>query len=143
MMLLAGALLGCGLLERVADCQSIVSRVNSGLATLSVQVPDAGQDPDAYETIAASYENLANDLEALSPRNAELKRSLGSYSDVLLRAAKHSRSYATELAKPERDSQKRQKRRRARLDRIRTLTKADVSRESSVVRKLNSVCHPK
>jgi hypothetical protein len=66
---------------------------------------------------------------------------VASYREVTERAAKHSRSYSEALAGTPR-SKKERADHEARLTRIRAQAKGDLTKEATVVRKLNAVCHP-
>jgi hypothetical protein len=142
---LAGFLLlgapGCGALERVNACQEVVDTVNSGLAELQVQVPDAGSSPAAYQEIADAYEALGKRLTELSPSDAALAKAVAGYRELTERAARQSRNYAEALAGAARSRRERRDK-EARLARLRNQAKADLAREATVIRKLNSVCHP-
>lgn len=143
---MAGALLllgttSCGALKRVHDCQVVIETVNAGLADLYVQVPDAGTSPAAYAEIADSYDALGKRLGELAPSDTALAKALGGYRELAERAARQSRNYSEALAAEARS--KRQRRdKESRLNRIRTQAKSDLAREVTVIRKLNSVCHP-
>ena len=132
---------GCGALERVHECEAVIETVNSGLENIYVQLPDAGTSAPAYEEIALAYEALIRRIDALAPKDSSLERALASYKEVAERAAKHSRSFSEELATRAKSPGER-KSKDARLKRIRNLAKADLTRETSVVRKLDSLCHP-
>lgn len=131
----------CGALGRVHECQEVVEAVNTGLAELHVEVPDAGADAAAYARIADTYEALNQRLTALAPSDATLAKALDGYLEVTQRAAKNSRSYSEALT-ARGGSKKERADRDTRLTRIRTQAQTDLSREAQVVRKLNSVCHP-
>lgn len=132
---------GCGALKRVHECEAVIETVNAGLDDIHVQVPDAGASSAAYEQIAVAYEELTKRIDQLQVEDAALGRALGSYREIAERAAKHSRSFAAELATKAKSKGAR-KSKEARLNRIRALAKGELAREASVVRKLNALCHP-
>jgi hypothetical protein len=132
---------GCGAVKRVHECQGVIQVVNGGLSDLHVQVPDAGDSPNAYEQIADAYEALGKRLDELAPSDSALAKAVASYREVTERAAKHSRSYSEALAGTPR-SKKERADHEARLTRIRAQAKGDLTKEATVVRKLNAVCHP-
>jgi predicted nucleic acid-binding Zn-ribbon protein len=132
---------GCGAVKRVHECQGVIEVVNSGLSDLHVQVPDAGASPNAYGQIADAYEALGKRLDELAPSDSSLAKAVASYREVTERAAKHSRSYSEALASLPR-SKKERADHEARLTRIRAQAKGDLTKEATVVRKLNAVCHP-
>lgn len=141
MLLAIGVTSGCGAVKRVHECQGVIETVNAGLSDLHVQVPDAGASSDAYGQIADAYEALGKRLDQLAPSDSALAKALVSYREVTERAAKHSRSYAEALASSPR-SRKERAEHEARLTRIRAQAKGDLTKEATVVRKLNAVCHP-
>src|SRR5690606_35164561 len=105
----------------------VIEAVNGGLAELHAQVPDAGASPAAYAEIADAYEALGKRLTALAPSDAALAKALEGYRELTERAARQSRKYSEALASDARS--KREKRdKEARLNRIRTQAKADLSR---------------
>ena len=132
---------GCGALKRVHECEAVIETVNSSLEDIHVQVPDAGTSAPAYEQIAVAYEGLAKRIDALAPKDSALERALASYKEVAERAAQHSRSFSAELATRAKSAGEK-KSKQARLKRIRNLAKADLTRETSVIRKLDALCHP-
>lgn len=136
--LLAG--LGCDPIQRLRDCGPLIETVNTNLDEVRFRLPDAGSDAAAYVEIAAVYDRLGQGLATLSPRSVALERAVASYRELAERAANTSREYADELARPA-TSKGERKRKEARLERIRTTAKSESSREASVVRKLNSLCH--
>jgi hypothetical protein len=142
---LAGLLLlgmtGCGALERARECQEVIDVVNTGLADLQVQVPDAGSSPAAYNEIADAYDALGKRLGELSPSDGALAKAVAGYRDLTERAARQSRNYSEALAGAARSKRERRDK-EARLTRLRAQAKTDLAREATVVRKLNAVCHP-
>jgi hypothetical protein len=132
---------GCGALKRVHECEAVIETVNSGLEDIHVQVPDAGTSAPAYEQIAVAYEDLAKRLAALAPEDSSLERAVASYKELAERAAQHSRSFSEELATRTKSAGER-KSKDARLKRIHNLAKAELTRETSVIRKLDALCHP-
>ncbi len=138
--MLATCITGCGALKRVHECEQVAESINTEMAEIRFQLPDAGVEAPAYTEIAAVYDRLSQRVSAIAARDTALARTLVSYKDVLERAAQHSRAYAEELAQPAPSKQER-KEREGRLKRIRTMAKNDLVREASVVRKLNALCH--
>lgn len=132
---------GCGALKRVHECEAVIETVNTGLEEIGVQAPDAGSNSVAYEQIANAYDDLVGRIEQLQVEDAGLRQALDGYEELAARAARHSRSFAAELATRAK-SRSARKKREARLKSIRSLAKADLSREAAVVRKLNALCHP-
>lgn len=132
---------GCGVVERVHDCQEVIETVNAGLADLQVQVPDAGSSPAAYSEIADRYEALGQRLAELSPDDPALAKAVAGYRDLMERAARQSRNYSEALAGAARSKRDRRDK-DVRLTRIRSQAKTDLAREATVIRKLNAVCHP-
>jgi hypothetical protein len=131
----------CGALKRVHECEQVVESINTEMAEVRFQLPDAGADAPSYTEIAGIYARLSQRLSEIPARDTALSRTLVSYKDVIDRAAEHSRAYAEELARATPSRQER-KDRDGRLKRIRTMAKNDLVREASVVRKLNALCHP-
>jgi hypothetical protein len=139
-ILLLGAT-GCGALSRAQECQEVVEIVNTGLAELQVQVPDAGDSPAAYDEIANAYDAIGKRLGELSPSDAALAKAVASYRELTERAARQSRNYSEALAGVARSKRERRDK-EARINRIRSQAKTDLAREATVIRKLNVVCHP-
>lgn len=139
--LLLLAVTGCGALSRAQECQEVIEIVNTGLAELQVQVPDAGASPAAYDEIANAYEALGKRLAELSPSDGALAKAVASYRELTERAARQSRNYSEALAGPARSKRERRDK-EARINRIRAQAKTDLAREATVIRKLNAVCHP-
>jgi hypothetical protein len=133
--------MGCGVVERVNDCQEVIETVNAGLAELQVQVPDAGSSPAAYNEIADRYDALGKRLAELSPDDPALAKAVAGYRELAERAARQSRNYSEALAGATRSKRERRDK-DARLSRIRSQAKTDLAREATVIRKLNAVCHP-
>jgi hypothetical protein len=133
--------LGCGALERAHECQAVIETVNSGLSDLQLQVPDAGENADAYIQIAGAYDALGKRLAELTPKDTTLAKAIAGYQEITQHAAERSRAYSEALAAPAGSRQERGDK-RARLSRIRTEAQADLTREAQAVRKLNAVCHP-
>ncbi|HVZ34071.1 MAG TPA: hypothetical protein VG963_16710 [Polyangiaceae bacterium] len=132
--------LGCTPLRRTSECLRVVDTINSGISGIQ-NLSNSGRSAAVYRQIATAYEQLGKQLGALLPKDSDLSKALASYRDLTQRAAKHARDYSEELAKVpegatlEPDTQ-------ARLDRIRSAAKVELTREASLVRKLNSLCHP-
>lgn len=131
----------CGALTRAQECEAVIEVVNSGLADARFAAPDAGRDAEAYEAIAGTYDDVGKKLEALELTDAALAKAVAAYRELVDRSANHSRSYARELASRPRSRGARRSWER-RLERLRNQARADVTREASVVRKLNTLCHP-
>lgn len=132
---------GCSALERAHQCGGLAEIVNSGLEEVRFDAPDAGSG-ESYERFALAYDQANERIEALGIDDPALSKVVGSYREILDRAAKHSRAYAHELvtrgaSKGERRSAER------RIERIRAQAKNDLAREASTIRKINAVCHPR
>jgi len=130
---------GCSALERMHDCDSVVDVVNTGLEDVRFDAPDAG-DVDAYEHIAIAYDDVSKRIEAIAIGDAALAKAVGSYREIVERAARNSRAYARELNPGQTKSDRRTAERR--LEKIRAQAKSDLGREASAVRKINVLCHP-
>jgi hypothetical protein len=135
---LAGS--GCAALERAHDCSGLVDLVNDGLVDVRFEAPDAG-DPETYERFAATYDDVAKQIGELSIDDAALAKAAGSYREVLERAAKHSRSYASQLSGSDDKADRKSAERR--MEKVRAQAKTDLTREASAVRKINTLCHPR
>jgi hypothetical protein len=132
--------LGCSPLRRTRECSRVVETINSGVSGIQ-SLSNSGRSALVYAQIAAAYEQLGKQLGSLLPRDPDLSRTLASYRDLTQRAAKHTREYSEELAKvPEGATLEPDT--LARLDRIRSAAKVELTREASLVRKLNALCHP-
>ena len=137
------AALGCSPLGRIHDCERIVQTLNPGL--LEIQgLTGSASSAAAYRQIADAYEDLGKRLSTLLPKDPELSKALSSYRELTQRAAKHSRAFSDELSKePSVDAgAESDPAGAARMDRIRSGAKAELSREATLVRKLNALCHP-
>ena len=132
---------GCSSLRRVRECERVIDAVNEGLGNLTPYTADAGASPETYSKLADAYDALGKDLEGASSTDPALGKTFGAYRELIQRAAKQTRAFSEELAKatstPEEETEK-----AARLTRLRAQAKSEVSREASLVRKLNGLCHP-
>jgi hypothetical protein len=137
---LAGS--GCAALDRAHDCSGVADIVNGALVDVRFDAPDAG-DPEAYQRFAATYDDVSKQIGSLSIEDAALAKAVGSYRDVLDRAAKHSRAFAKEMASSGSDTKAERRSSERRLERIRAQAKTDLTREASAVRKINTLCHPR
>ncbi|HKO93254.1 MAG TPA: hypothetical protein VJU61_18995 [Polyangiaceae bacterium] len=119
----------------------MIETLNESLRALAPQVVAAGPSPAAYSRIADGYAELDSKLQSTHPRDASLIKLVAAYRELTQRATKHSRAFAEELAKPT-GSADEEKERDARLDRLRNQAKSEQAKEASLVRKLNTLCHP-
>lgn len=134
------AALGCSSLRKVGECKKVVDTVNDGLSRVASSAPDAGANPAAYAQLADGYDALAKDLGATSASDEALSKTIGSYRELIQRAAKHSREFAEELDRPT-STPEEEREKETRLARLRAQAKSEISREASLVRKLNGLCH--
>jgi hypothetical protein len=130
---------GCSALERMHDCDSVVDVVNAGLEDVRFDAPDAGSD-DAYEHIATAYDDVSKRIEALEIGDTALAKAVGTYREIVERAARNSRAYARELNPGQTSRDRRAAERR--LEKIRAQARSDLGREASAVRKINALCRP-
>ena len=140
-MLALSAATACSPLRRVRECGPLLDTLNGSFRELGRQLAAAGPSPTAYVSIADGYAALDAKLETTHPRDVSLIKMVASYRDLTQRATKNSRAFAEELAKPA-GSADEEKERDARLERLRTQAKAEQAKEASLVRKLNTLCHP-
>jgi hypothetical protein len=91
--------------------------------------------------LAEAYDTLAKQLEGASSEDPALNKVFGSYRELIQRSARQSRLFAEELDKPT-STPEEEAEKETRLGRLRTQAKGEVSREASLVRKLNGLCHP-
>ncbi|HEU4579342.1 MAG TPA: hypothetical protein VFS67_13865 [Polyangiaceae bacterium] len=138
--LLSLPLIGCSSLRRARECQRMVDTVNGSLSQLPNDA-DAGASPATYLRLADAYDALAKQLEGARSEDPALSKAFDSYRELIQRAARQSRLFAEELDKPV-STPEEQAEKETRLARIRTQSKGEVSREASLVRKLNGLCHP-
>jgi hypothetical protein len=135
--------LSCSPLGRISDCERIVQTLNPSLLEIQGLTASASTAA-AYRQIADVYEELGKRLSTLLPKDPDLSKALASYRELTQRAAKHSRAFSDELSKaPSGDAgAEDDPPRAARMDRIRSGSKAELGREAALVRKLNTLCHP-
>src|SRR5687768_1209399 len=86
----------CTALERASDCGGVIDIVNDGLDVVRFDAPDAG-DTETYERFAATYDDVSKQISALAIEDAALAKAVGTYREIMDRAAKNSRAYAGEL----------------------------------------------
>lgn len=134
------ALAGCSSLRRAHECKRVIDTVNGSLSQLAHDT-DAGASPATYLQLANAYEALGKELEGASSDDPALSKVFGSYRELIQRAAHQSRLFAEELDKPS-STPEEEAEKETRLTRLRTVAKGEVSREASLVRKLNGLCHP-
>jgi len=91
--------------------------------------------------LADAYDALGKQLEGASSQDPALSKLFGSYRELIQRAAHQSRVFAEELDKPS-STPEEEAEKETRLTRLRAQAKSEVSREASLVRKLNGLCHP-
>jgi predicted nucleic acid-binding Zn-ribbon protein len=113
--------------------------VNGGLSRVATSAADAGANPVTYVQLAEGYEALAKELESASSTDEALNKTIGSYRELIQRAAKQSREFSEELDRPT-STPEEEREQETRLTRLRAQAKNDVSREASLVRKLNGLC---
>ena len=130
---------GCAALERTHDCGGVIDVVNAGLDAVRFDAPDAG-DPETYDRFATAYDEVSNQIAAMPIDDATLSKTIGSYREILDRAAKNSRAYARELENRSSKSERRSSDQK--LEKLRSRAKTDLGREAALVRKINSLCHP-
>lgn len=119
----------------------MLDTLNGSFRQLAPQLAAAGPSPAAYVSIADGYAALDAKLETTHPRDLSLIKMVASYRDLTQRATKNSRAFAAELAKPTASADE-EKEKEARLERLRAQAKAEQAKEASLVRKLNTLCHP-
>jgi hypothetical protein len=119
----------------------LIETLNASFQELAPQLATAGPSPTAYASIADGYAALEAKLETTHPLDASLIKMVASYRDLTQRATKQSRAFAEELAKPV-GSADDEKEKDARLERLRSQAKSEQAKEASLVRKLNTLCHP-
>jgi vacuolar-type H+-ATPase subunit I/STV1 len=136
--MLLGAL-SCSSLRKVGECKRMVDTVNGSLSRLATSAADAGANPVTYLQLAEGYQALAKELESASSSDEALNKTIGSYRELIQRAAKQSREFSEELDRPT-STPEEEREQEARLARLRAQAKNDVSREASLVRKLNGLC---
>jgi hypothetical protein len=119
----------------------VVQTINSGISGIQ-SLSNSERSATVYRQIASAYEALGKQLGSLLPKDPELSRTLASYRDLTQRAAKHSRDYSEELATVPAGATTLEPDTEARLGRIRSAAKVELTREASLVRKLNALCHP-
>jgi hypothetical protein len=134
------AALGCSSLRKVSECKRVVDTVNGGLSRVALTAQDAGANPTTYAQLAEGYEALAKSLESASSDDDALNKAVGSYRELVQRAAKHSKEFSEELDRPTSTPAEEQEK-EARLGRLRAQARNEVSREAALVRKLNGLCH--
>jgi len=129
---------GCTALERTHDCGGVIDIVNGGLEAVRFDAPDAG-DAETYARFASAYDEISNQISIISIEDATLSKTVGSYREILDRAANNSRAYARELES--RSSKAERRSSDQKLEKIRSRAKTDLGREAALVRKINSLCH--
>ena len=134
------SLTACSSLRRVHECKRVIDTVNGSLGQL-VDDADAGASPATYVRLADAYDALGKQLEGASSQDPALSKLFGSYRELIQRAAHQSRVFAEELDKPS-STPEEEAEKETRLTRLRAQAKSEVSREASLVRKLNGLCHP-
>ena len=134
------AMAGCSSLRRAHECKRVIDTVNGSLSELALDA-DAGASPAAYVRLADAYDALGKQLEGASSEDPALSKLFASYRELIQRAAHQSRLFAEELDKPS-STPEEEAEKETRLAGLRTRAKGEVSREASLVRKLNGLCHP-
>jgi predicted nucleic acid-binding Zn-ribbon protein len=118
----------------------MVDTVNDGLSRVATSAADAGANPATYVQLAEGYEALARELQSASSTDETLNKAMGSYRELIQRAAKQSREFSEELDRPATTPEE-EREKEARLARLRAQAKNEVNREATLVRKLNGLCH--
>lgn len=136
-------LVGCQGVGRLSECQQLIEEVNSGLADIREVLPDAGtRRPDTYRRVAERYQTLHLHLAQTNWRDRALDGVLEDYRGVLKRAENRARGFAKLLDKKPRSKRAKQshstKRRRQT-----ELARGEKSRQTSVIRRINELCHPR
>lgn len=136
-------LCACQSLGRLSECELLIEEINSGLADIREVMPDAGAlEAPAYQRIAERYAVLRTRVKGLNLQDAALMRLVEDYRAVLERADARARGYAEVLTyRPK--GKRAQKARRDKLRRQQELARGERSRETSVVRRLDELCHPR
>jgi hypothetical protein len=124
----------------VGECKQVIDTVNGGLSRVAASAADAGASAVTYAQLADEYDALAKSLETTSSRDDALSKTIGTYRELIQRAAKHSREFSEELDRPT-STPEEEREKETRLARLRAQAKNDVNREASLVRKLNALCH--
>lgn len=119
----------------------MIETLNGAFQALAPQLAAAGSSPTAYTRIADGYAELDAKLQTTHPRDASLIKLVAAYRELTQRATKHSRAFAEELAKPTASADE-EKEKDARLERVRTQARSEQAKEATLVRKLNTLCHP-
>jgi len=119
----------------------VIETLNGTFRALAPQLAAAGPSPTAYTQIADGYAELDAQLQTTHPRDASLIKLVAAYRELTQRATKHSRAFAEELAKPTAAADE-EKEKGARLERLRAQARSEQAKEATLVRKLNTVCHP-
>jgi outer membrane murein-binding lipoprotein Lpp len=139
-LVFGSVLAGCSSLRRARECKRVIDTVNGSLSQLAAD-PDAGASPATYVRLADAYDALGKQLEGANSQDPGLSRVFGSYRELIRRAAQQSRLFAEELDKPS-STPEEEAEKETRLTQLRTRAKGELSREASLVRKLNGLCHP-
>jgi hypothetical protein len=134
------SLTGCSSLRRAHECKRVVDTVNDSLSQVAYDA-DAGARPGTYVRLADAYDALGKQLEGAHSEDPALSKVFSAYRELIQRAAHQSRLFAEELDKPA-STPEEEAEKESRLTRLRTQAKGEVSREASLVRKLNGLCHP-
>ena len=82
-VLLALAVAGCGRIERTRQCKALVATVNAALDEVAARQDAGAGGAEAEREIAARYERLGKDLEALPIDNPELQKTLTEYRTLV------------------------------------------------------------
>ena len=134
---------GCSGIERIAQCETFVGEVSQGLERVRETLPDAGSlVAEDYRRVADRYDTLNEALEKVELADAPLSEAADRYRRVISLAGERARSYATALDGSSASAKKRH-RRESELGRIEKLARGDVGRESTALRKINELCHPR
>ena len=73
----------CSRIERTRQCVTLVTTVNGALDEIAAREDAGAGGATAEREIAARYERLGNDLEALPVESPELAKTLAEYRELL------------------------------------------------------------
>lgn len=85
--------LGCSK-EKGSDCQKLVQFVGPQRQALSESFGQSNQTPTELETLAATYDKTAADLNALDLKDESVKQVASDYAVIFSKAAKIRRDQA-------------------------------------------------
>ncbi len=134
---------GCSGLSRLSECDGFATAVGENLEQVREVLPDAGSTaPADYRRVARRYEKAHKALLAFEASDEKLTDAAAKYRSVMARAGARARTYARALEMPERTRAQR-RRRDEKLRNTQKLARSDLGRESSAIRRLDELCHPR